>query len=401
MQHVLVESAADDLDFSPLHQRMRWYIARGILPGCSTLTLRGLDVVDFRCYGAMDIESARPLEPDTIFRLQSSSKLITSVAALMLVEAGRLRLDEPVATHLPEFAELRVLRPNATRPDDSEPARSPITVQQLMTHTSGLSYGFLDPSSLIDRIYADARVFENVFYRRGTLEELVHALARLPLAFQPGTAWRYSLATDVLSRAIEVASGQRFEEFLEQRIFQPLGMHDTSFYIPEDKRHRLATLYISKDGRHMPVDVPSLYFNPQALPSGGGGLASTMSDYATLVRMLIAGGTWNNVRILRPETIALMRAPQLAVGMPIASPQWSMPNTSFGLGVAVKLAAQDGEPLSAAGEYHWGGLAGTHWWIAPRANLAGICMSQRLESFLHPYSHDFKQLAYTIAAPRR
>ena len=397
-----IKHVTSDLDFAPLHRRMQWYVDQGSLPGLSTLTLRGPEVVDFRCYGAMDLAAGHPLAADTIFRIHSNTKLITSIAAMMLVEEGKFRLDDPVAMYLPELADLSVLKPDAKQPEDLEPLRSQITIRQLMTHTAGLSYGFLDSTSVVDRMYVGAGVFQNVFMRKGTLEGLVDMLSRLPLAFQPGSAWRYSLGTDVIARLIEVVTGQQFQRFLTQRIFQPLEMHDTGFYIPEDKRHRFSTLYISREGKHVAVSTPtsSVYYDPNSLQSGGGGLASTIGDFASVIRMLVAGGTWNGVRFLQPETIAMMRASRLPPEMAIGSAAWQMPNTTFGLGFAVKLGPAEGEPASAAGEYHWGGMAGTHWWVAPNANLAGLCMVQVLENFWRPFSHDFKRLAYEIAGAR-
>ena len=398
----MIDLPVSEFDFSPMHRRMQRYVDQGTLPGLSTLTLRGQQIVDLRCYGSMDLESGKPLAPDTLFRLHSNSKLITSVAAMILCEEGKLRLDAPLAEHIPKFADVSVFKPDAQGPNDLEPLRVPITLRHLLTHTSGLSYGFLDSDHVVDRTYAAAGVFQSVFLRKGTLESLVHSLCRMPLAFQPGTAWRYSLATDVISRVIELVSGEPFDQFLERRIFQPLGMHDTGFWVPEDKRERLATLYTKQQDQHVSISGPngSLYFDPGALKSGGGGLISTITDYARLVCMLSAGGTWNGVRLLQPRTIELMRSPQIAAHLTIGSHQWHMPNTTYGLGVAVKLRPSDGEPPSAVGEFHWGGMAGTHWWISPHADLSGLVMAQVLESFWRPFSHEFKRMAYEIAGAR-
>jgi CubicO group peptidase (beta-lactamase class C family) len=227
-------------------------------------------------------------------------------------------------------------------------------------------------------------------------------LAEFPLAFQPGTAWRYSLATDVLARVIEVISGKPFDQFLQEKILQPLDMVDTGFCVAPENLDRLVVMSAPKD--MLDPMLPGLTAlgvagegptsNPRWL-SGGGGLLSTVSDYLTFMRMLINGGEWQGVRILQPETVAMMRTNQLQDKVEVNFPQWDMSDTVFGLGFAVKERAGKGETTAAAGEYHWGGLAGTHSWMSP-AGTSGLCMTQVLPSFWHPFSQDFKRLAYQI-----
>jgi CubicO group peptidase (beta-lactamase class C family) len=235
-----------------------------------------------------------------------------------------------------------------------------------------------------------------------TLEVLCQKLATLPLAYQPGTDWRYSLATDVAARVIVVISGQRFDEFLKARIFEPLGMVDTDFHVPPDKQDRFTTMYAPVDmfapmqGGLVKADDPreGSYSRPKAMLSGGGGLVSTVADYVTFLRAIINGGEWNGERLLQSETLRLMRTNQLPAGVGVRFPMWEMSDTVFGLGFAIKLAPAPDEPESATDEYHWGGMAGTHSWMAPRADLCGVCMTQRMPGFWHPFSHDFKRMVY-------
>jgi CubicO group peptidase (beta-lactamase class C family) len=390
-----------DVDFSELHDRMQWYVDQEILSCCVALVMKGTDVVDYRTFGYMDLESRQPLLPDAIFRMYSNTKIVTSVAAMMLYEQGVLDLDDPLSKYLPRFAEPAVLRAGAESPADVEPLATPITLRQVFSHSAGLSYGFIEPTSVIDQLYMAAGV-NALGGGDMTLESLCDALATLPLAYQPGTNWRYSYATDVLARVVEVVSGQAFDTFLATRIFAPLGMTDTGFHVPAEKQERFVTMYAPLDvfspmkGGLVKADDPreGSYSRPKKFLSGGGGLVSTVADYVTFLRAVIHGGEWNGVRLLRPETLALMRSNQLAPGIGVRFPMWEMTDTVFGLGFALKQAPGAGEPATAIDEYHWGGMAGTHTWMAPRAGICGVCMTQRMPGFWHPFSHDFKRMVY-------
>lgn len=387
-----------------LDERMQWYVDETLLSCCESVILRGTEVVHRQRHGVMDRDSGEFLREDAIYRMYSNSKLITSVAAMMLVEAGRLSLDAPVADWLPGFGRLEVLRPDATAIDQTEPLARPVTLRHLLSHSAGLSYGFIEPDSVIDQAYAAARI-DPLGDRSITLAALCDKLSDVPLAFQPGTQWRYSFATDVTARLVELASGERFDAFLQSHIFDPLGMIDTGFHVPEHKRHRLITQYRPSDPFDLmdrsPVlhDHPdaSSYAEPPGFLSGGGGLVSTVADYLEFLRLLINDGEWRGVRLLRADTLADMRRNQLPEGIGVNFPMWTMPDTVFGLGFALKTAPAEGEPPEAAGEYHWGGMAGTHSWIAPRLDLAGFCLTQRMPGFWLPFSHDFKRLAYEYA----
>lgn len=380
---------------------MQWYVDENILPHCETLVLKGTEVVDRRRFGYMDLETREPLREDAIFRMYSNTKIVTSVAAMMLYEEGRIGLDDPVARFIPALSDMSVIRADATAPDDLEPARSPMTVRQILSHSAGLSYGWMEPGSLVDQAYAAAGLNALGAGDR-TLEELCATLASLPLAYHPGTSWRYSFSTDVLARVVEVASGQQFDKFLKARLFRPLGMVDTDFHVPVEKQHRFTTMYAPTDffapmkGGLVKSDDPrtGTHSKPRRFHSGGAGLVSTVADYLEFIRMIANGGEWNGVRFLRPETLRLMRTNQLAEGVGVKFMTWQLPSTVFGLGFALKTAPHEGEPVSATDEYHWGGIAGTHSWFAPRAGIAGFCLTQRMPGFLHPFSMDFKRMAY-------
>jgi CubicO group peptidase (beta-lactamase class C family) len=398
-----VDITPSTIDFTPLHERMQWYVDQNLLASCNTLVMKGTDVLDFRTFGYMDLESRRPLTADAIHRIYSNTKIVTSVAAMMLFEAGRFGLDDPVSEYLPAFTRPKVLKRGAQSLDDVEDAVEPMRMRHLLSHSAGLSYGFIDPGSVIDKAYTAANL--TLGGPGQTLETMCESLARMPLAYQPGSRWRYSLSTDVLARVIEVLSGLRFDAFLQQRLFEPLGMHDTAFWVPPEKRERFTAMYAPAS--FMEPMKPGLtkaddprdgqYTKPPSFLSGGGGLVSTVADYLTFLRMIVSGGSWNGARILQPETLTLMRTNQLAPGISVRLGMWQLPNTVFGLGFALKAEPAEGEPAGAKGEYHWGGMAGTHSWMAPEPRLTGLCMTQLMPGFLHPFSHDFKALAYQLA----
>tara|TARA_R110002072_G_scaffold46082_6_gene127905 strand:- start:7795 stop:9012 length:1218 start_codon:yes stop_codon:yes gene_type:complete len=389
------------LNLSAMHERMQWYVDEEMIPFCTTLVMEGTDIVDLKTFGSMDGGDGRALQPDTIYRMYSNTKIVTSVAAMMLWEAGKFDLDDPLEKFIPDFANLQVLKADASSIEDTEPANSSITIRQLLSHTSGLSYGFIEPESIIDKAYIEGGV--NALATNGqTLAGLCEALGKQPLVFQPGTFWRYSLATDVTARLIEVISGQAFDEYLKEHIFQPLGMLDTDFYVPEEKQDRFSTMYRPEDfldplakGLVKADDpVEGSYSKPNTFLSGGGGLCSTVLDYIKLIQLIVNNGEWQGTRLLKTETLDLMRTNQLPEGVVVNFPMWDMPGTTFGLGFALKEQPGEGEPEGAIGEYHWGGMAGTHSWMSPGTGITAMCMTQRMPGFWHAFSHDFKQLVY-------
>jgi len=312
------------------------------------------------------------------------------------MERGDLKLDDPVEQYLPQLKARQVLLPDAKHIGETEPARSAITIRQLLNHTSGLSYGLLDHGSVMYQAYNARKVMNPT----QTLEEMMDVLSDLPLSFHPGTSWEYSIATDVLSRLVEVVSGMSFDAYLQLHIFIPLGMFDTGFVVDQEHAHRLTAYYAGSDARNVlkpglkrleKSPYPGAFLTPVPRLSGGGGLLSTMHDMIALIQSLLPDGE----QILRPATIDLMMQNHLPSGRGIAFPSvGDVPGKGFGLGGAVTLIPSENDPAASTGEFEWGGIAGTHWWISPRNQIAGLLMTQRLMGFWHPYSFEFKKLAY-------
>ena len=383
-------------DFKALHSAMRTQVDAQFLPNVSTALLRGREVVDTFCYGFADKEAGIPLNEEHIFRMFSSTKLVTSCAVLMLFEEGRIKWDDPIEAYIPELGARQVLRPGATHIDDVEPAKSSITIRHLMTHTSGLSYGLFDPGTVMFNAYNAAVVT----HPGKSLSEMMSVLATLPLSFHPGTQWEYSVATDVLGRLVEVVSGQSFSKFLSTRIFEPLDMIDTDFWVPETKLKRLCALYVgvdlldpTKPGLLRADDkpFPGAYKSKLPRESGGGGLVSTIGDTVRFIQSLLPGGP----TLLKADTIDLMYRNQLAADLCVRFP--NMPpfrHRAFGMGSSVTIGTNPLEPKEVVGEVGWGGLAGTIWWINPRIGIAGIVMTQRYFGVGNPYSFIFKEQAY-------
>lgn len=389
-------TTATNYDFVAVRAAMKSNVDRDLLSGVSWAVLQGRDLVDVNCVGWADREAKTALTTDHLFRAFSNTKLVTSCAVLLLVEAGKLRLDDPIERYLAQLARRRVLKPGATSITDTEPAATSITIRHLLSHSAGLSYGLFDPGTMIFTAYSERKVFGPTL----TLAQMVDALADLPLLFHPGCSFEYSVATDVLSHLVEIVSGQRFDAFIKSHIFDRLGMVDTSFVVPVDQQHRLAAYYRGADilddmkpGLARVGNSPYRGAFLHAVPklSGGGGLVTSLPDMVALIRSLVSGGA----TLLKPETVAQMMTNQLADGVSIRfATQGEVPGKGFGLGGSVTHSPSSIEPPSAIGEFQWGGLAGTHWWISPRNNLAAVLMTQRVMAFWHPFSFEFKRLVY-------
>ena len=387
---------ASGYDFKPAHAAMQRYVDGNILAGISSAVLVGRDLVDVSCVGWADKEAQTPLRADHIFRIFSNTKLITSCAALLLFEDGKLRLDDPIEKFIPQLANRKVLRPGATSLDQTDPAERSITIRHLLSHSAGLSYGLFDPGSVIFNAYNERKVLNPAT----RLADMIEQLADLPLLYHPGTSFEYSVATDVVARLVEIISGQPFDKFIQARILGPLGMVDTAFVVPEKDRGRLVAYYAGADlmSPMKPgltplgnAPYPGAYLRPVPRFNGGGGLVSTMPDMVALIRSLLPGGP----TLLKPETIAAAMTNQLADGVSI---RFAMTGDQIGkgYGLAGGLIMQP-SPIDhpdAAGELYWGGVAGTQWWISPKNNMAGVMMAQRQMSFIHPFAFEFKQLAY-------
>jgi CubicO group peptidase (beta-lactamase class C family) len=337
------------------------------LPGVSMMIARGGKVGYRRDLGVL--RPGGPIMPgDAIFRIFSMTKPIVSVALMMLVEDGRLFIADPVAKYLPEFADPKV---GVEKDGKLElvPARRPITVQDLLRHTSGLTYEFTGESA-VQRLYGEARLFRDL-----PNAELVTELAKLPLLEQPGAAWHYSHSTDVIGRIIEVISGQTLGAFLRERLFAPLGMSDTGFFAAADKHERLAEAFANDPDTGAAVELINVRAAPR-LEMGGGGLVSTMDGYARFLLMLYRGGTLGAARILGRKTIAFMTADHLGPDVRIGTRFLLAPGHGFGLGFAVRRDAGMAPTPGTVGEYFWGGIAGTAFWIAPQEELIALMMIQ-------------------------
>lgn len=366
----------------------RAWIEPGWLPGAQLLLWRRGETVLDEVAGLRDRVRGTAMERDTIHRIYSMTKPMTSVAALMLLEEGAIALDDPVARFIPAFAGLRVFAGGGAGDFQTVPAARPMTILDLLRHTSGLTYGFLHRTD-IDAEYRRLRIAEPDL--EGGLPEMMRLLAALPLEFSPGTAFNYSVATDVLGHVVEIVSGMSLRDVFRLRLLGPLGMTDTDFFVPEDRRARLATCYWSRDDRLALWDdgVKTMrYAAPPKLLSGGGGLAGTAADYLRFARMLLNKGELDGVRYLSPRTVALMTMNHLPGNAEIADlmPASNLFNETgyrgvgFGLGVAVTQNLSHAALPGSIGEYAWGGLAGTFFFVDPREEMIAIVMTQVIDN---------------------
>jgi CubicO group peptidase (beta-lactamase class C family) len=334
--------------------------------GLVTLVERHGKIVDFTAVGQRNVKAGDPLQKDSIFRIYSMTKPVTGVAMMMLYEEGTWRLDDPVSRYIPEFAKLKVY---TGKNDDGSPkledARRSMTMRELMTHTAGLGY-VLNPNGPVDKMIIDG----NVLNARAPLQTMIDGLAKIPLLAQPGTRWSYSIAVDVQGYLVEKFSGQPFADFARTRIFEPLGMKDTAFYVPKEKLSRFSEVHTGA-GAALAVDEnrPDAAFVPLG-PSGGGGLYSTAADYARFCEMLLEGGQFNGVRLLAPRTVEMMRTNHVN-----PDPLKTMaPGTGWGMDFQIVTdAAAAGDSVSN-GTFTWFGIAGTWFWIDPIEDLAFVGM---------------------------
>lgn len=383
-------------DFSAAHGVLQAEVDALRLAGVSCATLRDGELVDSFCTGFARIDTAERLRPDHIHRAFSNTKLVTTVLTLMLADAGHFGLDDPVQRWIPALGKVHVLRPGAQAITDTEPLARDITIRHLLTHQAGLSHGVFDPGTVIFKAYQAAGI------RRPdtTLAEEMALLGGLPLIFQPGEGWEYATGADVLGRLIELVTGQRFGDALQQRLFAPLGMVDTGFVLTPEQAPRLAALYRGdledpmKPGLVRLDDTPwpGAYLSPKPRESGAGGLCTTQADMLALLRELMPG---RPSRLLRPDTLAALFTDQLpaerCVQFPMTGP---IPSLGFGLGGAVTRSASALQPAAAVGELQWGGVAATHWFISPATGLAGVVMAQRFMGFWHPFWFSYKRALY-------
>lgn len=387
------------------------YVDGGYLPGMVTYIYRKGHLVHTAVCGQMDIERGKAMREDAIFRIYSMSKPITAVALMMLAEEGLLGLDDLVHTHIPAWKDLGVyasgmpsLLPDAPPMFLTTPVSRPMRVVDLATHTSGLTYGFMMRSN-VDAAYRRAKVADRG--AGGGLSGMIDRLAQIPLEFSPGTAWNYSVAIDVLGYLVEKLSGMSFGEFLRTRLFEPLGMRDTAFWVPEDKTERFTSCYQPEGmgpGLKLQDDArESAYAAPPPLESGGGGLVSTAHDYLRFCRMMLNGGTLDGIQILSPKTVALFSLNYLPEGREIADmalpgmfSESGYAGVGFSLGCGVNVDVAKTRLPGSLGEYFWGGAAATAFWIDPREELSVVFMTQAIGSPVRlSLRRDLRTLVYS------
>ena len=404
MSQLKIEVEAGEVGFDAarlarIDTHFKKYVDDGLLPGWLIAVARHGQIAHLSTYGNRDMEAGAPVELDTLWRIYSMSKPITSVAAMMLYEEGAFELKDLVSTFIPAFADTKVFRSGSAVNPVLEPQTEPIRIWHLLTHTSGLTYGF-HHATPVDAMYR-AGGFEWGNPPGQDLEAICNTFASFPLLFQPGSEWNYGVSTDVLGRVVEVASGQTLDEFLEQRILGPLGMTDTAFYAKDVDR--LAALYIPTPGTRKALRMDAMGEGAKTKPaylSGGGGLVSSASDYHRFNQMLVNGGELDGTRLLGTRTVDYMSQNHLPGGADLEQfgrplfAETSFDGVGFGLGFSVVQSAVDNKVLSSVGEYAWGGAASTAFWIDPAEDITALFMTQLLPSSTHPIRPQLKQLVY-------
>ncbi len=377
------------------------YLEDKLLPGYLAVVTRNGKVAHLASNGQRDLEAGLPVETDTIWRIFSMTKPVTSVAAMMLLEEGLLALNDPISRWLPEFAEPRVYVKGSFQRMATEPATEPIRVWHLLTHTAGLTYGF-HRTHPVDAVYREAGFDWNTPVGLD-LAGVSQAIAAQPLLFQPGTEWNYSLATDVLGRLVEVVSGQTLDTFFTERIFTPLGMRETAFQADSAVLDRMAALYVPHPRTMAPLRHDEMGVVGRVAPSslsGGAGLVSTAADYHRFTQMLVRGGELDGVRLLGPRTVELMASNHLpggadleAIGRPTFS-EAPYDGFGFGLGFSVLQDPVKAKTLASAGEFAWGGAASTAFWVDPDEDITVLFFTQLLPSTSYPIRVELRQLVY-------
>ncbi|MDJ0847794.1 MAG: serine hydrolase domain-containing protein [Myxococcota bacterium] len=377
----------------------RRYLAPGKIAGALTLVARKGQVAYLSPLGEMDLARGKPMAEDTLFRIYSMTKPITSVALMMLYEHGLFQLDDPVHKLIPEWRDLRVYRLGKHPSWVTDPCERPMSIRDLFIHTSGLTYGFMERTN-VDHAYRRLGIGRE---SQKNLREMVESLAEVPLEFSPGTRWNYSVSTDVLGYLVEVLSGMPLDEYYRSQIFEPLGMVDTAFQVPPEKLHRFAANYTRGRDKSLRLeDDPetSAFVKPVSFFSGGGGLVSTAADYLRFCRMLLNGGELDGARILGRKTIELMTLNHLPEGRDLTElalggfAETTYEGVGFGLGLSVQLDCAKSQLIGSPGEYAWGGAASTVFWIDPSEELIVIFMTQFFPSGTFNFRGQLKSIIY-------
>ena len=368
------------------------YIDEGKLAGTITLVARRGKVAHLQCQGKMDLEADKDMTEDTLFRIYSMTKPITSTALMMLYEEGKFQLDDPVSKFIPQFKKLQVYGKSGHTAVERE-----MTITDLLTHTSGLTYGFMK-STAVDAMYREQQVEQS-----DNLEQMIDKLGQIPLLFTPGSRWSYSIATDVCGYLVQKISDTPFNDYLHEKIFRPLEMIDTHFRVPKDKQPRLSACYARTDDDGMRlVDAPetSFFLKQTKLYSGGGGLVSTLADYYQFTRMLLNKGKFDGGQMLGRKTVELMASNHLpdngdlsSMGQAVFS-ETPYDGIGFGLGFSVMLDPAKAKILGSAGEYSWGGMASTNFFIDPEEQLIVIMLTQLLPSSSYPIRRELRVTTY-------
>jgi len=389
------------LRLARIGDHMKRYIDAGKIAGTLTLVARRGQVAYLEPQGHLEIERRRPVTADAVWRIYSMTKPITSVGLMMLYEEGRFQLDDPVHRFIPSWQNLRVFVGGNYPTFKTAPVERPMTIRDLLSHTSGLTYGFMERTN-VDAAYRKLDVADQT--RSGyTLQDMVDTLAELPLEFSPGTRWNYSVATDVIGHLIEVISGQRLDAYLRARILEPLGMRDTGFVLEDEQAARFAANYERQgDGSLKMIDNPEQSsYRKRSFFSGGGGLLSTAPDYFRFTSMLQNMGELDGVRLLGRKTVELMTMNHLPGGQDLTDlaqagmfTETAYAGVGFGLGFSVQQSPARAQILGSAGEFAWGGAASTAFWIDPAEDLIVIFMTQLMPSSSYPLRRELRVLTY-------
>jgi CubicO group peptidase (beta-lactamase class C family) len=391
----------DPTRLTRIDAHLRRYVDEGRLAGWQVLVTRRGETVHNSVYGSRDLEAGLPVEHDTLWRIYSMTKPITAVVAMQLYEQGRLRLNDEVSRYVPEFSDMRVLVGGNVDQPKTVPATQPVRIWHLLSHTAGLTYAFTR-SSVLDDMYRAAKA-DPLEDPDADLAQMCERWGSLPLMFEPGTAWNYSVATDVLGRVVEVVTGQTLEEAFAERVLGPLGMSDTRWWVDADDVGRLAALYVPHPatGQVLRYDAMGSHaLRPPKLLSGGGGLISTAADYARFTTMLVRGGELDGVRLLGPRTLAYMTRNHLPGGGTLTTlgrgqfAETAYDGIGFGLGFGVSVDPVATKVTTTPGEFTWGGLASTAFWVDPAEQLTAHFYTQLVPSSTYPIRTELRQLVY-------
>ena len=379
---------------------LQGYVSRGELSGMIAVVARNGQTAYYQKFGWMDSESQLPMRDDTIFRIASMTKPVTAVAAMMLYEAGHFHLNTPISTFFPGFKDVMVNAGPGDGPGEMEltPISQEVTFRHLFTHTAGLSYGW-DENDPVDQLYQQVQA---KYAKNGipfTNQALAKELSRIPLAFQPGSHWRYSLSIDLIGALVEIISGKPLDQYLQENIFEPLGMVDTAFHVPQDKQVRVATLYGHTEEQEFlhRIDDQIPPTAPPSFISGGGGLCASVGDYARFCQMLVNGGELDGIRLLGPSTVEMFtinHCPPKA--LPYSFEEGSLYHEGYGysLGTRVLMDVSKSGLYGSVGEFGWDGAFSTYFWIDLMEKLYGLLMLQHSPNTFYPIHQQFKQVTY-------